>query len=248
MSITSAIRPEMCISLTRISLIANSQIRVSNVVDRHVGLKQFAHSHPWFPSLVAGMLSNWLRDPKIIQTNLATLSSKEALKMGQSFSVALKSRKVAEAGVDVWLNEYAALVQISKENAFFVPMAVTIGQRKLDQAPWGLVWKVGFGAFLGILDLVTDVNAIYSFYVEGNHGFAKAVIAMISASMAVQLLLVYGNGKKRGNIFVLKEVLIVLSGLKPAVDAYRVVSGVKVGVEAAMDPMLELVLAKVIET
>ncbi len=163
-----------------------------------MGLKEFAENNPWLPFLVAGMLSNRLRDPKSIRTKLDNLSNKEALMMGQSLSVPLKARKVASTGVEVWINEYAALVQLRNKCMFFAPLAVTIGQRKLDQAIWGLALKVGIGATLSILDVGTDVLAIYTFNQQGKHGFANACIAMVSVSMAVQLLIVYTQGKKKG--------------------------------------------------
>ena len=214
---------------------------------KHVGLQEFVNKNPWFPSLVAGMLSNQLRDPKLIRTELDNLSKKEALMIGQSFSVALKARKVAEVGLDVWLHEYAALVQLSRENRFFVPMAVTIGQRKLEQALWGLAWKVGLGAVLSVLDVGTDANAIHMFLKEEKNGLANACIAIFSINMALQLGIVYANGKKRGATLLAREGLYVLSGIKPAVDAYRVVSGAKGDADSLLNPMVELTISKIVE-
>jgi hypothetical protein len=223
------------------------QIRVSNVVKSHVALKEFSELNPWFPSLVVGMLSRRLREMKFVSTKLENLSNKEALTIGHSFSVPLRARKSAQAGSDVWINEYPSLVVLARREKFFVPMAHTIGQRKIETAPWGLLWKVGLGAVLSILDVATDAYSIASFTQQGKEGYARAVIAGVSVSMAMQILLVYGNGRKRGTRHLMKEALIVVSGLKPAVDAFRVIGGSKAHKDETVDPMFELILAKIVE-
>ena len=118
------------------------KIRVNEVICNHAGLKEFTKSNPWFPSLVVGMLSNWIKDVNV-NSKLRNLSNKEAQSIGQSFSSALRARKVAEAGVDQWVHQYPAVVELCKENSFFASMAVTIGKTKLKEAPWGLAFKVG---------------------------------------------------------------------------------------------------------
>ena len=223
------------------------QIRVAGVVEKHVGLGEFVKTNPWFPSLIAGMLNNRLRDPRPIKTKLDNLSNKEAKTIGEFFSTILLDRQVAEAAVDMLVNDYPALATFRKRHCFFLPMAITIGQRKLDEAPWGLAMKVGIGAVLGMLDVGTDINSIYSFAEEGERGFANACIAMVAISNAVQLVLVFIQAKKRGWKVVATEAIIVLSGFKPAVDAWRVVSGKKAEVDDAMDPMLELTASRVVE-
>ena len=223
-------------------------VRVAHVVNTHVALTMFSADNPWFPSLVEGMLSNWLREPIVIKTKLDNLSHKEAFTIGRSFAFTLFDRQTANAAVDMFINEYVSLVELRKRQRFFEAMALTIGQRKLEKAPWGRVFKVGLGAVLGLLDVGTDIYAIASFTMREEYGFARAVIAMISVSMAIQVFLVVLNGKKRGVKHLLEQTLLVLSGMKPAVDAFRVISGVKAHVDDTIaEPMLELFLSKSIE-
>jgi hypothetical protein len=223
------------------------KIRVSTVLSNHAALKEFATSNPWFPSLIEGMLSSRLRGPVSIQTRLHNLSNKEALTIGKSFALAVFDRQVAEVATGMFINEYAALVEFSQRERWFIPLATTIGQRKIERAPWGLILTVGAGAVLGILDVTTDIYAIANFTIQEKYGYAQAVIASLSVSMAIQLLMVYLNGKKRGKWHVMKEAMIVLSGLKPAVDAFRVVAGSKAHADDTFDPMFEFIVAKVIE-
>ena len=115
----------------------------------------------------------------------------------------------------------------SKNNKFFVSMAVTIGKNKLMQAHWGVTFKIGSGALLSIANVATDLYAIFTFLHLGLAGFANASIAIILLCMGVNLALVYVQRKKRGLRILIEESLIVISHLKPAIAASRVVSGGK---------------------
>ena len=223
------------------------QIRVANVVNKHLALKEFAKEHPWFPPLVEGMMSKWLHDPTVVKTKRNNLSMKEANKIGLSLSGPLRARKAARVGVDVWIREYPALVELAKLERWFPSMAVVIGQRKLDRAVWGVLWKVGLGAGLSIADVATDVYAVVNFTTQGNHGFARAVISMVTLCIAIQSFVVVLNSRKRGWRHLSKEIAIAVSGFKPAFDAYRVVSGTKAHPDDTLDPLLALMIGKICE-
>jgi len=72
-------------------------------------------------------------------------------------------------------------------------------------------------------------------------------MAFIGVSTLIQLLAVYGQNKKRGMKVVAYEAMLVLTMVKPAIDARRVANGnVKID-ETLFDPVLELIYTKVIE-
>lgn len=224
--------------------------RVNGVVSSHTGLKEFVLKSPWFPSLLEGMLSNMLRDAVQIDTRLNNLSDYESLTMGRSFALALFDRPTADAAVDVFVNEYPALVALSKKERWFVPMSLAIGQRKLEQAHWGLTLKVGIGAFLSVADVGTDAFALTSFIQRGNTGFATAVAATILTNMAVQILTTFVNRRNQTvnrNWLVLRECILILSGMKPVADAFRVVSGFKAQSGELFEPMVEMNISRITE-
>ena len=216
------------------------------VIKKHVGLKEYALSNPWFPFLVAGMLNNWIADT-YVTSKLDDLSNREALAIGRSFAAALEDRMVAEAGVDLWIHQFPALVELSKSNKFFLSMATTIGKRKILKAPWGLGFKVGSGAVLSIANIATDIYTIYHFEREGMFFFANASIAVISLCMCINLIIVYAHRHKRGLRIMLQESLIVMSHLKPVFSAFRVFTGEKGHALDLLDPILDLTLSKVVE-
>jgi len=70
--------------------------------------------------------------------------------------------------------------------------------------------------------MITDVSVIISYLNSGKTKQAYSLIAMMGLSISLQLLNAYVQNRKKSKWAIFRELLIVLSGLKPAVDAYRV--------------------------
>ncbi|GMH56339.1 hypothetical protein TrLO_g10326 [Triparma laevis f. longispina] len=83
-------------------------------------------------------------------------------------------------------------------------------------------------AFLFLADMVTDISMIIRYFGDSStHTFAYATTACVSLNLGFQTftVLVVNKNRKKGHI--LKEVAIVFSLLKPAVDTHRVVNKVE---------------------
>jgi hypothetical protein len=85
------------------------------------------------------------------------------------------------------------------------------------------------------------------FWSDEKYGYFKASLASLAASMAIQMLTVYGQNRNVGMLRVLREWFPILIGFKPAVDAYRVAKGEKQEAGQALDALAELTFMKVIE-
>ena len=85
--------------------------------------------------------------------------------------------------------------------------------------------RVFIGAALSTADLITDIIITYTFWKDGKEIFYKSSIAMLGTSMLLTLLIVCLQNRKLGIKRVLHEMIPVVVGLKPALDAYRVASG-----------------------
>ena len=110
---------------------------------------------------------------------------------------------------------------------------------------YGMVWRVSVGAALSMLDAVTDLYVISKYYsTVGLRGQANAMLAMIVTNMGIQITTVLGQYKKKSWGVKVKEVLICLFFLRPAVDAYRVSSNYKDS-ETTIDPLVEMIINKV---
>ena len=204
-----------------------------------------------YDPLFSGMIS--LRAPSApsVLSPLSSLTPGEALAVGKSLSDCLKSSKTADHGLLLWQERCPAVSSLFLTDPRFVSLSTAVARRKLMLAPWGMALRVGLGAFLSVLDMVTDLLTINLFCRQRQFGFAAASAAMIGTAMLLQVFIVYGQGRKRGSARVCREILIVFSTLKPAVDAYRVVRGREHSSEEdednTVDAMMEMMGSKVIE-
>jgi len=98
-----------------------------------------------------------------------------------------------------------------------------------------------------MLDVVTDIYVISTYYQSDELvGQANALLLMISLCVVIQLGLVMGNYREKKSSRKLKEVLITIFFLRPAVDAYRVSTNQKDN-ETAVGSLIELAANKMTE-
>ena len=123
-------------------------------------------------------------------------------------------------------------------------MLNVVAKRLLGEVSWGLKMRVIMGAGLSILDMATDVFVMVG-YVEEEEtkGYGYSLLLMIVLSMIMQLLIVFGQNKGKPWVMA-KEMLIVLTAMKPAVDASRVASGHEMEEHHIFDAKTELVTTK----
>jgi hypothetical protein len=126
-------------------------------------------------------------------------------------------------------------------------MFVAVGYGVVRGAPWGLKMRVTVGAVTSMTDLLTDLYVTHKFWSDKKYGYFKASLASLVLSIGIQMLAIWFQNRKLGMLRVLREWFPILIGFKPAVDAYRVATGAKQEVGAAIDPMVEMTFMKGIE-
>ena len=114
----------------------------------------------------------------------------------------------------------------------------------LRDSIYGTVWRVSIGAALSIVDAGTDLYVIGTYYTEGLNGKAAIMCGMISANMFIQLLFVVAQYNKKSWGVRLKEILITILFIRPAVDAYRVSTNYNDG-DATVGSLNEMIFNKV---
>jgi hypothetical protein len=100
---------------------------------------------------------------------------------------------------------------------------------------------------LSTMDLHTDLHMIYPDAPTGEPGTALSLAIMVGLCLLGQVITVYLNTNKGPWRVMLKEILIVLSGIAPGIHAMRVANGADRSEHAAIDPELELVFTRCIE-
>ena len=92
-----------------------------------------------------------------------------------------------------------------------------------------------------MLDMITDVQVIVQYMgTPGQEGYGRSLIAMISVCLLLQMVIVWLQTRKGPKAVMAREMLIVMSALKPGADAYRVANGEEQDAGAALTPDMEL--------
>ena len=124
----------------------------------------------------------------------------------------------------------------------------TIALKLIGDVGWGLKLRVFLGAALSTLDLITDIYITYTYWLDvEKRAFFKLSVAMLTTSMFLALLATTFQNVKMGFITVMKQLLIVVAGLKPAHGAMQIARGAKRKEGQLLDPLMEMTFTKAIE-
>jgi hypothetical protein len=88
---------------------------------------------------------------------------------------------------------------------------------------------------------------IYTYATTNQKGTALSLAIMVGLCLSWQLGVVWFQAHKGPTRVMLKEMLIVLSGMKPGWDAMNVANGAEMSEHAAISPDMELTLTRCIE-
>jgi hypothetical protein len=236
------------------------------------GLRSIDAKHEFFQAMMVRVLENKLRPAGDVGTKLCSVSLKEGRKIGAGLATSLASNLTAETAVDEWISKYPALKELDREEIWFRPMVNIVAKRLLAGVSWGLKFRVYSAAALSVLDLGSDVNVILLYLSKHEtKEYGLSLLSMLSACMLLQMCIVFAQNRTRpARMF--KEVLIVLTGLKPGerravisaihgrntnphaypqfylgFDAYRVASGGEAEEGGILDPQIELTATKLAE-
>jgi hypothetical protein len=126
-------------------------------------------------------------------------------------------------------------------------MMDVIAQRLLESVGWGLKMRLYTGAGLSMMDLSSDVYMMYYYATTGQQGTAVSLATMVGSCLLVQLFVAWVQTHKGPRRVMLKEMLIVLSGIAPGIHAMRVANGVEQSEHAAVDTEMGLFVVRGIE-
>jgi hypothetical protein len=104
--------------------------------------------------------------------------------------------------------------------AYLLPLVACLGAffnpKRLNQI------ELCVTAIISFTDMGSDVFSISVNYRDGNTGLASALLAAVLLSMSIQILVAHRHhGKGR----LMLEILFVITGVKPFVDTWRILSG-----------------------
>jgi len=224
-----------------------NKLNVKTIIKSHCALSELQKTYPWLEVFLSEVVKGRLSLNRPIGEKLSCLSSYEAQRIGKNLGGALRQRKTPQAGLYQWKMQNPAMVELFEQHESVEALMLVVSSVVVKQALWGLLWRVSTGACLNMLDVVSDINVII-FYLqtEGQQAFGWALLGMILLCLVLQLGVVYVQNR-RNPMYMWREVFIVLSFMKPPVDAYRVATEVKMEPHHAFDVKTEQYLNKCIE-
>jgi len=128
-------------------------------------------------------------------------------------------------------------------------MLLTVSGEILKSAPWGLVWRVCVGAGLSMLDMGTDIDVILLYRSSPETElYSRMLLGFVCSMLAMQLAMTWANHRNDPRrLGLIKELLFVIFGMKPAADAYRVAAGAEQQAHHVLDAKTEQIFNKSIE-
>jgi hypothetical protein len=216
---------------------------VEIIVEAHRGLREMRAQHPWVVVFLQELVKGKLSFNRPVECGLRSMGSVDARRIGGSLTSALRQRKTPEAGVYQWKMQNPAIAELFEEYPWCEEMVLTIAQDILSSAPWGVVWRVSIGAVLSLLDVGSDLSVV-GLYLEDDSQrvFGKALIGMILANLGFQILICFVQQRRNPKEF-FREVGLVVLGLKPGYDAYRVAT-TQVNKLGIVDAKTEMMICK----
>jgi hypothetical protein len=142
--------------------------------------------------------------------------------------------------------KYDVLCVTARKCPWFEPMLVVIITR-LMAVSIGNRLRLILSTALSVLDIASDLFTMLVYYLASEFQTGSLILATVCLSVAAQMLIVFYRNRHRGAGEIAKELLIVLSFFKPAVDLRRVMSGLEVD-GAPIDTATERSFCKAAET
>ena len=168
-------------------------------------------------------------------------------RIGRSIVTFMRQSKSAKGALDAWIKHYPQLGVLFEEVDGFHEFISVIANNSLRDNRMGMAFRVSVGAVLSTIDASTDLYVISTYYESTELLWqANALLAMITLNMLSQLIAMLGQYSRQSWTAKLKEALICLTFLRPAVDAYRV-STFYEDSDSTVDSLTEMMFNKGVE-
>ena len=221
--------------------------RVEEVMEKSAALKAVMTKYPFVLILAQRARRGAVAANRPITTDLNCLKEEEARIIGNNLMPALKRNRQTAAAVDQWRMQNKAVDELLAEYPWMKGLFLVLGQEVVNSAPWGVKFRVLIGAALSTLDLLTDIFMTYTYWKDGETMFFRLNYSMLFATIVLQLMLVWAQNHRLGFNRILSEMIPVVFGLKPVLDAFRVASGARMKDRQLIDPKMEQTAGKCAE-
>ncbi len=225
------------------------QYAIELIFIENESLRSMASRHKFFKPMVQQIFRNVPKNVLAPTNPLESLTAADGVRIGHHVALNLVTNSFVNQALHMVISETPALQTLCRDEAWLESFLVRIAQSAFNQSKFGLILRVTIGLVLSITDVVTDIVVTATYFAEGNLFFGRAMLTMISSCMLLQLVNVYFQQRNNplGRMPMLLDILSLLIGVKPAIDAYRVAIGVEMKAHNIYDPVIEYHLMRMIE-
>jgi hypothetical protein len=218
--------------------------RMRELFKKYKGLKEIGEKYEFFQDMMTLIVENKLRSAGDVSTRLCNVSKKEGRAIGAGLAMSLAGNLTSDAAVDEWILKYPALKELDREEIWFRQVTNVVANRLLTEVPWGLKFRVFIGACFSLMDMVSDLTVVFQYFgTPGSEAFGYILLGMICSGVFLQLVIVLiQNWKKKDALP--REILIVITCMKPAFDARNVILHKEQADHTVFDAKLELVCSR----
>lgn len=145
--------------------------------------------------------------------------------LGVKFGFAISHSSYPEGAISLFLSSHPLASDLCRSPAALDLYLASAVLCMSSTSQLGAAARLFFGAGLSIADMVSDLIMIVHYAWTGQFFFAYGLCALLSTNLAIQMLITFIQNRRRGAFPVLFESMLVLTLLKPGIDAYRAVTG-----------------------
>ncbi|GMI13543.1 hypothetical protein TrLO_g6791 [Triparma laevis f. longispina] len=217
-------------------------------------LKEVGERYKWLQSFVEVLCANKLLGHLYrslpVKSNLDAITAQEGMALGARFAPHLAMNLIPSGAVDEYILCYGALQELeAREEKWFRSFLGVLAADLLAREPWGLKLRLLLGAGLSIVDVATDIFMAWTYFdseEEDARQFGISICIMLGLSIAAQSVIAIVQNKKKNILVILRELLYVISFIKPGVDAARV-SSEREDPDLTFDVMTELIMHRIVK-
>ena len=227
--------------------VANNQFYIKEVFKKHNAVfAPVLELFPKFDLMLAHMLVlrlGWQVNK--VESKISELSVEDCRQVGRSMATFMREFQQGETAIEAWRLNYQQINILFDQVEGFDSFMLIIANNILRDNKFGMMFRVAVGAALSTIDAMTDIYVIKTYYdIKRLHVQANSMLVMICTNVAFQLLVVIAQHRRKNWKVKLREAMITILFLRPAIDAFRVSTNHEDS-DATIDPLLEMICNKV---
>mmetsp|Transcript_3124 Transcript_3124/g.6299 ORF Transcript_3124/g.6299 Transcript_3124/m.6299 type:complete len:652 (+) Transcript_3124:124-2079(+) len=224
-----------------------SEEALLELLDTSPDLKKLSERNKWFPTVIFYVMENKVGKVSTINTSAESLTTEEATKIGKSLAFSLFCNSSPAAAIEEWLCQFPALAVLEENFPMSEHFFTRLAWRLISDALWGLKFRVTCSAIFGLGEMITDIIVAVELHNNGFKIASRLIMSMVATSLSLQTVISIVQNKKLGLKRICVELFFVMTGLRPALDAYRVAKQKEREKGQPFEPFLELMITRIIE-